>query len=187
MNEDAQLIDAALAGDTEAFGQLVRKYQDRLYNAMVYVVGSVEDARDIVQEAFVQAFVKLETFHGNSAFYTWLYRIAFNASVSRHRRRKYTQSVEQVRDASGDEPSDPNEGPGHRLEQEERAEQVQRALARLSEEHRTVLVLREMEDLSYETIAEMMDVPVGTIRSRLHRARMHLHELLKEVLQEDLQ
>src|SRR5690349_3506078 len=75
---DDQLIAEALAGNSSAFGQLVRKYQDRLYNAVVHVAGCAEDARDVVQDAFVQAFVKLETFQGSSAFYTWLYRIAFN-------------------------------------------------------------------------------------------------------------
>ncbi|MHB1034951.1 MAG: RNA polymerase sigma factor, partial [Pirellulales bacterium] len=82
MNDDAQRIDEALSGKTAAFGQLVQKYQDRLYNAIAHVLGSAEDARDVVQDAFVQAFVKLDSFHGSSTFYTWLYRIAFNLAIS---------------------------------------------------------------------------------------------------------
>lgn len=183
--EDAQFIDEALTGNSAAFGQLVCKYQDRLYNAVVHIAGSPEEAHDVVQDAFVQAFVKLETFKRRSAFYTWLYRIAFNVSVSRRRRHKKTLSVEQTRETSGEEPVD-NAAPNDRIEQLERAEQVRRALAMLSEEHRRVLVLREIEGFDYETIAETLDLAVGTVRSRLHRARMQLREQLAEVLQEDL-
>ena len=83
MNDDARLIDETLAGDRTAFGELVRKYQVRLFNTLLHVVGSREEAEDVSQEAFVQAFVKLDSFKGHSAFYTWLYRIAFNVSISR--------------------------------------------------------------------------------------------------------
>ena len=186
MNDDAHLIDEALAGKSTAFGELVSRYQDRLYNTIVHVTGSSDDAYDVVQEAFVQAYVKLETFHRESAFFTWLYRIAFNAAISRRRREKPVQSVDQAREASGEEPVSRDSGPAGRLERQERVSQVQRALATLSEEHRSVLVLREMDGCDYETIAEMLDLPVGTVRSRLHRARMQLREELKEVLQEDL-
>jgi RNA polymerase sigma-70 factor (ECF subfamily) len=83
VKDDALLIDEVLAGDTSAFGQLVIKYQDRLFNTLSYVLGSCEEAEDVVQDAFVQAFVKLNTFQRASAFYTWLYRIAFNLAISR--------------------------------------------------------------------------------------------------------
>lgn len=182
VNDDAQLIAETLAGQSTAFGQLVRKYQDRLYNTVVHVVGSTEDARDVVQEAFVQAFIKLGTFQQTSAFYTWLYRIAFNVAASHCRRRRPTVSVEQIRENSGQEPVDGNGGPGQRLEREERCRQVQQALAALSDEHRTVLVLREIDGCCYETIAEVLDLPVGTVRSRLHRARLQLRGQLREVL-----
>jgi len=186
VKDDAQLIDEALAGSSAAFGQLVTKYQDRLYNTVLHVVGSSEDAYDVVQDAFVQAFLKLETFGRASAFYTWLYRIAFNSALTRRRRHKPTVSVEQARELSGDEPLGREESPDARLEQQERVSQVRAALATLTEEHRTVLVLREMDGCCYETIAEMLDLPVGTVRSRLHRARLQLRDELKVVLQEDL-
>jgi RNA polymerase sigma-70 factor (ECF subfamily) len=182
VNDDAQLIAETLAGQTTAFGQLVQKYQDRLYNTVVHVIGCAEDARDVVQEAFVQAFVKLKTFQHSSAFYTWLYRIAFNVAATQWRRRRPCASVEQVREATGREPVDGQSGPDERLEQVERSRQVQQALAALSDEHRTVLVLREIDGCCYENIAEVLGVPVGTVRSRLHRARMQLREQLKEVL-----
>ena len=182
MNDDAPLISQALAGQTAAFGQLVQKYQDRLHNTVVHVVGDAEDAKDVVQEAFVQAFLKLESFQGASAFYTWLYRIAFNVAASHRRRRGAMRSAEQI--ALGDgcqrraRPTTPATVPSAT----ERCRQVREAISQLPEEHRVVLVLREMEGCCYETIAEMLDLPVGTVRSRLHRARMQLREQLKEVL-----
>ena len=185
MSDDAQLIHDTLAGQSAAFGELVRKYQDRLYHTLVHVVGSPEDALDIVQEAFVQAFLKLETFKRESAFYTWLYRIAFNMAASHRRRRKPTLSVEQARESSGSEPIDPELGPEDSVQLDERREQVRTAIAGLNEEHRAVLVLREIDGCRYEEIAEILDVPIGTVRSRLHRARLQLREELKGVLLTD--
>jgi RNA polymerase sigma-70 factor (ECF subfamily) len=185
-HDELQLIDRCLAGDTAAFGELVCKYQDRLFNTMVHVCGSVEEARDVVQDAFVQAFVKLDTFQRASAFYTWLYRIAFNAAVSRRRKKRPTISVEAVREASGLEPPDTGEGPESRLERQERVALVQAGLAELSDEHREVLVLKEIDGYRYEEIAEMLDLPIGTVRSRLFRARMQLRDRLKEVLADEV-
>lgn len=186
MNDDAQLIDQALAGDKAAFGQLVRRYQGRLFNTLLHVVGRREEAEDVVQEAFVQAFVKLDTFKQKSAFYTWLYRIAFNVSISRRRRKKVEVSVDQHRERTGDEPTDCGDGPGELLLREEQVEQVRTAMASLNDEHRRILVLREMEGCCYETIADILELPVGTVRSRLHRARLQLREQLEDMLQENL-
>ncbi len=187
MNDDAQLISQALAGQTSAFGQLVQKYQDRLYNTLVHVAGNAEDAKDVVQEAFVQAFLKLESFQGASAFYTWLYRIAFNVAATHRRRRGAMRAAEQAAIADGavrgcEMAAQAADGPSDRMEREERCGQVRFAISRLAEEYRVVLVLREMEGYCYETIAEVLDLPVGTVRSRLHRAQMQLREELKEVL-----
>jgi len=184
VKDDARLIDEVLSGDTAAFGQLALKYQDRLFNTVMHVVRCREEAEDVVQDAFVQAFVKLETFQRASAFYTWLYRIAFNVAVSRNRRRRPEVSVEQTRELTGDEPMDAGDGPGDRIQQQECVGQVQAALAQLSEQHRAILVLREMDGFCYEEIADVLDLPVGTVRSRLHRARLQLREQLKDVLQE---
>jgi len=185
VNDDAQLIEETLAGRSAAFGQLVTKYQDRLYNTLVHVTGNAEDARDAAQEAFIQAFTKLDTFQQNAAFYTWLYRIAFNVAISHRRRRRPTASVDRARETSGLEPMDPAEAPTERLEREERVRQVHEAIAELSEEHREVLVLREIDGFCYDTIARILELPIGTVRSRLHRARLQLREQLKEVLMVD--
>jgi len=184
LKEDAQLIRATLAGDSAAFGQLVTKYQDRLYNTVLQVVGSADDALDVLQETFVQAYVKLDSFGGRSAFYTWLYRIAFNQAVTHRRKMKPTVSVEHAKQSGAGEPVDNTSPPDEGLLRQERASQVRTALTKLSEEHRTILVLREVEGCCYETIAEILNVPVGTVRSRLHRARVQLKEHLEAVMQQ---
>ena len=179
--DDRQLIDATLRGEREAFGGLVRRYQDRLVSSLAYVMGSADDAHDIAQDAFLQAFVKLSTFQGNSLFFTWLYRIAFNLSVSRRRREKTALSIDYFRTAVGEEPAAADVRPDQRCQREEEAAQVHAALALLSEEHRAVLVLRDFNDRSYDEIAQILEIPVGTVRSRIHRARsemkQHLHSL----------
>lgn len=183
---DSQLIQHALNGDSGAFGQLVQRYQGRLYNTLFHVVGSREEAEDLVQDAFVQAYVKLSSFQGHSAFYTWLYRIAFNLSVSKRRRKRPEISVDQQREQSGAEPEDGSESAEQQVLREERAEQVYAALDRLPTEQRSILVLRELEGCCYESIAEILELPVGTVRSRLHRARVQLKSQLRDVLKENV-
>lgn len=181
MSDDADLIAETLAGQTAAFGKLVQKYQDRLFNTIAHLAGNSEDARDIVQEAFVQAFVKLESFRGSSAFYTWLYRIAFNISAGWRRKHRVVGSLDRSREELGMEPADNGDSPLEQLEQQERCGQVRQALGRLSDEHRKILVLREIEGCEYESIAEILDLPIGTVRSRLHRARLQLRDELVKI------
>ena len=187
VNDDQDLIAGTLRGETGAFGQLVGRYQNRLFNSLTRMTGSVEDAEDIAQEAFVHAFQKLHTFRGGSRFYSWLFRIALNAAVTLHRKRdKATASVEAVREQVGFEPADPrpNSTPQSPLETSERQALVQLALRDLPEEFRQVLVLREMDEMSYEEIAEIVDCPIGTVRSRIHRARQELRDRLAALLRE---
>jgi len=184
VSNDAQLIEKTLGGNTEAFGQLVLKHQDRLYNTVFHIVGRAEDARDIVQEAFVQAFLKLESFRQHSAFYTWLYRIAFNIAISQRRRRRPAVSLDGAKEAANMEPADEESSPVEILEQQERCSRVREAISQLDEEFRTVLVLREIDGCCYETISEVLDLPIGTVRSRLHRARLQLREKLTPMLAE---
>ena len=184
---DQELIADCLNGQTQAFGDLVVRYQNRLYNTLVGVLGSVDDAHDVAQEAFVNAFQKLHTFRGHSAFYSWLFRIALNSAVSQQRKiNRVAVSIEATRERSGIEPIDrrPASRPEHALETTERQSAVRSALAELAEEFRTALVLKEMENLSYQEIAEIVGCPVGTVRSRIHRARSELREKLQDVLRE---
>ena len=183
--EDQVLINQTLDGQTAAFGDLVRKYQNRLYNGMVHMLRNEAEAEDVVQDAFILALTKLSSFHGRSAFFTWLYRIAYNVAVSRIRRRKPTVSL-----TMGSEDSRPMEfegnapAPDERLRRIEDVGRLQQALDCLSDEHRDVLVLREMQELDYEAISEILDLPIGTVRSRLHRARSQLKQQL-EILMSD--
>ena len=182
--DDAQLIGRTLSGEPAAFGELVLRYQDRLYNSLVRLVGSAEDARDVAQDAFVTAFVKLDTFRGSSAFYTWLYRIAFNLAMSHTRRRRPTRSLEEAKAEFGREPVDDQPTPEANLACRERATLVRDALAKLGAEHRQVIVLREIEGCKYEEIAEILELPIGTVRSRLFRARLELRDRLASVFSE---
>lgn len=185
LRTDALLVQATLAGNRQAFGDLVERYQDRLFNTLVRVLGSTDDASEVLQDAFVQAYTKLETFRGSSQFYTWMYRVALNLACSHRRknkRRREEKSVEQIRELSGAEPVDHSLLPEQTALRLEQAELVQAALLEISDEHRDILVLREMEDCSYETIAEILNLPVGTVRSRLFRARLQLKEKLESML-----
>lgn len=185
MSDDAQYVEATLAGDTAAFGHLVGRYQNRLHNSVVRYLGSEEDARDIVQDAFVQAFVKLETFRGSSAFFTWLYRIAFNLAASHLRRRRNVHSLDASKDACGEEPLGRGEAPEDGVLRAEAVEQVHAALGELADEHRQVIVLREIDGMTYDQIADVLEVPVGTVRSRLFRARMQLRGCLNLIVGEE--
>lgn len=179
MTDDQHLIEQALSGDIAAFGQLVRRYQDRLYTGLVHVVACPDEAEDIVQDAFVQAMRKLDTFRGDSSFFTWLYRIAVNIALHRHRRRRPETSIEAARALTGDDPVDPGDAPQDRLLREEQVEAVTRALGQLTEEFRLVLVLRDLEGFDYRSIAQILGVSLGTVRSRLHRARSLMREYLR--------
>lgn len=178
---DDDLIQRSRAGEREAFGELVKRHQQRLFHGVVKVLGSADAARDAVQEAFILAFQKLETFQGNSAFSTWLFRIAFNAAMSEKRRtRREVASVEDGGEnsvnladfRSGADPRTP-------IETRETQELVQAALRALPEDFRVVLVLKEFEGYCYEEIAAVVGIPVGTVRSRIHRARNELREKLR--------
>lgn len=181
--EDHRLINECLRGRNTAFGELIRRYQDRLYNTVLRLVGNNEDALDVVQETFLNAYKSLDNFKGDAEFFTWLYRIAYNTAISLRRKQKVSLSIDATRNGEvGVEPLDGSIGnqPGHALEKAEQEKRIQDALNRLSPEHRAVLILKDMEGQKYETIADILQVPIGTIRSRLHRARMELRDLLNQ-------
>lgn len=186
-DDDPRLVAASRSGDKESFGELVRRYQDRLFPTLLRLTGSVEDARDLLQDAFLRAFEKLDRFHGESSFYTWVYRIAVNLTLSERRRRRLpvrsSLDAESAAEPSGDssltEPSRP-------LEQAERDAIIQSALLALPPDHRAVVVMKEIDGLRYEQIAEALGIPVGTVRSRLHRARADLRERLKSIMDPEL-
>ncbi len=174
---DLQLIDATLFGNTEAFDELIRRYQDRLVHSLEHSLNSRDDALDVAQQSFVLAWKKLNTFRRESAFYSWLYRIARNVAISSIRQQKMkSASLDQLQDAAGFEPTDGNSqsAPEHALRQLEEINLVQSALQEIPEEFRQALVLKEIDGMSYEQIANILDIPLGTVRSRIFRARQEL-------------
>lgn len=181
---DDQLIDRSLSADSAAYGELVARYQDRLRASLYRLTGSAEESEDVAQEAFVQAYLKLSSFQRSSRFYTWIYRIAFNQAISKNRKRRPRVSLNVVQEAGGPEPVAEDSGPTQPALEGERAELLHAAIARLEDDHRQVIVLREFEDMDYQQIAEVIDAPVGTVRSRLFRARTQLRELLADTLGE---
>lgn len=173
---DEEIIARVLGGDSQAFGQLALRYQKRLFNKLRSIVSSPLDAEDIVQEALLRAFLKLDTFRSRSRFYTWLFRIALNQARCRARRARANFSLAENRYGQAIDPADHRQVAGELVVRHEEAFAVRQALGRLSEQHRVVLLLREVEGCDYRTIGEMLDLNIGTVRSRLGRARMKLRE-----------
>jgi RNA polymerase sigma-70 factor (ECF subfamily) len=184
-DDDHCLIHACCAGETEAFGVLVRRYQDRLFPTLLRLCGNTEDAHDLLQDAFLRAYQKLHHFHGESAFYTWIYRIAVNLYLSQRRKRSNRRANDSRGAESFDPPDDFSQSdPSLPLVQAERDDQIQEALNALAPDHRAVVVLKEIDGLRYEEIASILKIPVGTVRSRLHRAREELRKLLRGLFEE---
>jgi RNA polymerase sigma factor RpoE len=185
---DQQLVERVQAGDRSAFNLLVLKYQHRVLKLVGRFVSDAAEAEDVTQEAFLKAYRALASFRGDSAFYTWLYRIAINtaknALVSSRRRPVDfdldLQDPEQYDRHAKLKDADTPEGV---LLTDEIREVVEKALEQLPEDLRTAIVLRELEGLSYEEIAEAMDCPVGTVRSRIFRAREAIDKKLKPLLE----
>jgi len=183
--DDTDLVNQCRRGDSSAFGGLVARYQDRVFNACLRLCGNRNDAEEFTQEAFVKAYVSLDRFDGRASFYTWLFRIAVNLTISAHRKARPGPMVSmhaRVADGDGQGLSDRMEGPSamphERCEMSERDEAVAKALASLDEEYKSVIVLRDIEALGYTEIADILGVPTGTVKSRLHRARLALREML---------
>jgi RNA polymerase sigma-70 factor (ECF subfamily) len=188
----AELLRKSRDGDRAAYGQLVVLLQDRLFNAVLRLVGDRDESAELTQEAFMRGFAALNNFRGESGAYTWLFRIAVNLSISRlrkvHRHRVF--SLDRPSTGNGRKPQDQASGlvlrmqsgtqsPSGKLEQTERAEQVVAALGRIDPEYRAVLLMRDVEGFDYQQMADVLGVPLGTLKSRLFRARIALRDELK--------
>jgi RNA polymerase sigma-70 factor (ECF subfamily) len=187
--EDQQLVERVQRGDKRAFDLLVLKYQHKILGLVVRFVRDPHEAQDVAQEAFIKAYRALANFRGDSAFYTWLYRIAINTAknylVSRGRRPPETDvSAEDAEFYDGDHGLKDIESPERLLLRDEIEVTVHRAIAQLPEDLRTALTLREFDGLSYEDIAAVMRCPVGTVRSRIFRAREAVDKALQPLLQD---
>jgi len=188
--DDYRLAQACRAGRTEAYGELVGRCQDRLYPMVLRLLGSPEDAQDVLQDAFVRGFEKLDQFQGDSSFFTWMYRITVNLAMSRLRKRRIRRFFPLADPRGGDRGFDPPDeseagAPSHAVERAEREAIVTAALNSLEPEHRAVVVLKDYEGRRYEEIGELLGVPVGTVRSRLHRARQQLKLRLQPLFEDE--
>ncbi len=186
--DDRELVRRVQIGDHGAFECLVRTYQDRIYAVCLRLTSDPEAAKDLAQEAFLKALRAIRQFEGKSSFYTWIYRIAVNLALTERRRRKTVRVhlESQMRSAGDDGQAaglqmmaaqnrheSPAAGrPVETLDAKERRRAVHQALGQLEEEQRVILVLRDMESFDYRAIADILEIPLGTVRSRLHRARL---------------
>lgn len=182
---EKELVLKAKNGDRGAYRILVEKYQGKVYSLVFSLVRNREDAEDICQETFVKAYLSLKNFLGNSTFYTWLYRIAYNMAIDfkRSLKRKGGESVE-VSELLGNDAlslTAESDSPEYTFARKERAAAIDKALKLLSEEHRSVVVLREVDGLSYDEISDVTGISKGTVMSRLHYARKKLQEALAEI------
>ena len=183
-SEEMALVHAAKAGDVNAFEQLVKRYDRNVFRIANHITQNREDAEDVVQEAFLKAYSNLDRFQENSKFYTWLVRIAVNESLMKLRRRKTSKTVSMDEDLATEEGSVPREiadwapNPEQLYKQSELNEILTKTINGLPASFRTVFVLRDVEGLSTEETAEMLDLSIPAVKSRLLRARLQLRERL---------
>ena len=186
--DDGELVKRCQAGDTSAFNDLVTKYRGKAFSMIYGMVQNEQDAWDLAQEGFVKAWRSIHRFKGESSFYTWLYRIMTNVTIDSLRRKGIHGDAEfddrvmpvNVEPGSRTTPS-ATPLPYRKLEQNEIRQQIDDAIAKLTPEHRAVIVMKELEDLQYSEIAEILGCSIGTVMSRLFYARKKLQVLLKDV------
>lgn len=186
-DNDQQLVKRVQQGDKRAFDLLVLKYQHKIISVVHRYVRDSADVHDVVQEAFIKAYRALENFRGDSAFYTWMYRIAINTAknhlISRGRRPPATDvDIEDAEYFAGNDNLQDFNTPESILFCDQLQAAVENAISQLPEDLRTAVTLREMEGLSYEEIAEIMKCPVGTVRSRIFRAREAIDKVVKPLM-----
>jgi RNA polymerase sigma-70 factor (ECF subfamily) len=191
---DRALVERIKSGDKKAFDELYRLYHSRAYNIAFRVTKNADNALDVVQEAFVKVFKSLDGFEGTSSFYTWLYRIVMNLAIDRVRAEtrdqrlvEFDERLAQDEGAIGVSAPERALNPLHRVLRSELSGRIREALDELPEYHQVAVVLREVDGLSYEEIAEVMDCPKGTVMSRLFHARRKMQEHLGPYLEGQLE
>lgn len=170
---DEDVVRRVAGGDRAAFGILVERHERRVYNLALRMTGREEDARDATQEAFLTALRKLSSYRGEAAFSTWLHRVAVNACYDLLRKRKQAPLLDRLPEHQPEPPPSPDHADASDLSID-----VRRALLEVPEDYRVVMVLHDVQDLPYEEVAAIVGVPVGTVKSRLHRGRVALARAL---------
>jgi RNA polymerase sigma-70 factor (ECF subfamily) len=185
---EGDLVRRARHGDLAAYDELVKRYQERIYATIYHMTANHEDANDLAQESFIKAFSALKSFKGGSSFYTWLYRIAVNKTINflKQRKNKFHLSLDDL-DANAEHDPDlvaliSDQTPLRAASLSELQKKLNEALLKLSETHRAVVVLHDVQGVSHEEIAEIVGCNVGTVRSRLFYARQQLQSYLAEYL-----
>jgi RNA polymerase sigma-70 factor, ECF subfamily len=178
--EDVELVHRSQAGDTEAFGELITKYRTKIFNTIYGIVYNESDAWDLAQECFFRAWRSIHRFQARSSFSTWLYRIAINVTIDSIRGQGHRKEVE-LNDAIPSFLPDP----GVNYERAEIREQFHAALAQLTPEHRSVIILKEIEAMHYREIAEILNVSIGTVMSRLFYGRKKLQSILSPIFNQE--
>jgi len=176
---DAELVEAAKGGDKQAFTALVEKYSGHAYRLAYSILGNQHDAEDAVQEAFINLYRKISSFRGSSSFATWFYKIIRNLAYDKVRRKAAYRRAYEAYSGEGMVVNSPTR-PDRATVQSELRAVLEEALLKLSPEHREILVLRELEGLSYNEIASVLGIKLGTVMSRLHYARLKLKQILEE-------
>ena len=170
---DAECVRKLQRGETDAFETLIRRHQKTIFNLAYRMLGDYDEAAEISQEAFLSAYRAIGNFRGEANFSTWLYRIALNHATTR-RKSLNTRQQRSVPIENTEPASDPHPGPAESMEKKEIRQRVQQALNRLDPEDAAVILLRDLQDVPYEEVARVLEIPVGTVKSRLHRARQAL-------------
>ena len=185
---EMDLVRRAQKGDLEAYDELVKRYQQRIYATIYHMTSNHEDANDLSQDAFIKAFQALKSFKGGSSFYTWLYRIAVNKTINflKQRKNKLHMSLNDLDFNTENNPDlvalISDKTPRREAGLKELSEKLNEALLKLSEQHRLVMVLHDVQGQSHEEIAEIMDCNIGTVRSRLFYARQQMQAWLTDYL-----
>jgi RNA polymerase sigma factor RpoE len=184
--DDLSLVNRAQAGDLEAYDELVRRYQERIYSTIYHMTSNHEDANDLAQESFIKAYQALRSFKGDSSFFTWIYRIAVNRTINFLKQRKNRIQL-SLNDLDFNAENDPDlvalisqKTPRRDLNLAELQEKLNEAMQKLSHEHRLVVNLHDIQGLSHEEISKIMDCNIGTVRSRLFYARQQLQGYLSD-------
>lgn len=185
MDSDQVLVKRTQQGDTRAFEVLVIKYQQQVFSLIYRLTNDRQVVEDLAQDIFHNAYRAIQNFQGKSSFFTWLYRITVNTCINHTKHQRTRRAVTSIEEnVYGDHPAsfETIDGPERAMENKELANQIAEAMSSLSEDKRTIILLRDLEGLSYEQIADIMGCPIGTVRSKLFRAREKMQSKLRAYL-----